>query len=107
MYIKVNKKRSVFGMKNTYEELLNISRKYVWNPFTQMKYFFEQDPVIVESGDGFKLRDVSGKEYYDGVSSLWVNVHGHRVPELDEAIRTQLQKVSHSTMLGQLSVPAI
>lgn len=90
-----------------YTLLLEKSKKYVWNPFTQMKTFFDQEPVIVESGQGFRLRDVRGREYYDGVSSLWLNVHGHRVPELDRAVADQLGRIAHSTMLGQLSVPAI
>ncbi|MBX6396241.1 MAG: adenosylmethionine--8-amino-7-oxononanoate transaminase [Alicyclobacillaceae bacterium] len=90
-----------------YWELLEKSKKYVWNPFTQMKNFFDQEPVIVESGEGVILRDVRGNTYYDGVSSLWLNVHGHRVPELDQAVIGQLGRIAHSTMLGQLNVPAI
>jgi lysine--8-amino-7-oxononanoate aminotransferase len=90
-----------------YEELLELNRRYLWNPFTQMKGFLEEEPLIVESADGVKLRDVHGKEYYDGNSSLWVNVHGHNRPELNEAIAAQLQQVAHTTLLGQSSVPAI
>ncbi|ATY85714.1 adenosylmethionine--8-amino-7-oxononanoate transaminase [Kyrpidia spormannii] len=90
-----------------YLGLLEKSRRYVWNPFTQMKDFFDQEPVIVERGEGVWLEDVRGRRYYDGVSSLWLNVHGHRVPELDRAIADQLGKIAHCTMLGQLNVPAV
>ena len=90
-----------------YEELLEKNRRYLWNPFTQMKEFLADEPVIVESADGVRLRDVRGREYYDGNSSLWLNVHGHRREELNEAIAAQLEHVAHSTLLGMSSVPAI
>lgn len=66
----------------------------------------EEIPVIV-AGDGFHLIDTDGRRYLDGVSSLWCNVHGHRVPEIDEAIRRQLDQVAHSTLLGLDNVPSI
>jgi adenosylmethionine-8-amino-7-oxononanoate aminotransferase len=66
----------------------------------------EETPVIV-AGDGFYLIDTDGKRYLDGVSSLWCNVHGHRVPEIDAAIREQLDKIAHSTLLGLASVPSV
>lgn len=72
-----------------------------------MKDYLEEDPVIIERGEGRKLYDVNGNEYWDGVSSIWLNVHGHQVPELDEAIREQLNKIAHSTMLGLANVPSI
>lgn len=91
----------------TYEELLAKNKQYLWNPFTQMKEYVADRPVIIESAKGRKLRDVEGREYWDGVSSIWLNVHGHRVEALDEAIRNQLEKVAHSTLLGMANVPAI
>lgn len=91
----------------TYEELAEKNKAYVWHPFTQMKDYLEEDPVIIERGEGRKLYDVNGNEYWDGVSSIWLNVHGHQVPELDEAIREQLNKIAHSTMLGLANVPSI
>jgi len=91
----------------TYEELREKNKKYLWNPFTQMKDYLEDDPVIIASGNGHKLRDVEGKEYWDGVSSIWLNVHGHRVPELDQAIRDQLDLIAHSTLLGMANIPSI
>jgi adenosylmethionine-8-amino-7-oxononanoate aminotransferase len=72
----------------------------VWHGFTQMSSFAEDSPVIVERAQGHELIDVDGKRYLDAISSLWVNTLGHRVPELDDAIREQLELGAHSTMLG-------
>ncbi|MFC2947983.1 adenosylmethionine--8-amino-7-oxononanoate transaminase [Virgibacillus sediminis] len=88
-----------------HEELIEKSKKYLWLPFTQMKDY-DKDPLIIESGEGIKVRDTEGKEYYDGFSSVWLNVHGHRKKELDDAIKKQLDKISHSTLLGMSNVPA-
>jgi adenosylmethionine-8-amino-7-oxononanoate transaminase len=90
-----------------YAELLERNRRYLWNPFTQMKGYLEGEPVIVARGEGVKLVDANGVEYYDGNSSLWLNVHGHGVAELDEAILRQLDRIAHSTLLGMGNVPAI
>ena len=90
-----------------YTELLEKNRRYLWNPFTQMKTYLAEEPVVIERGEGVKLFDVNGVEYYDGNSSLWVNVHGHNRPELNEAIARQLEQISHSTLLGMANVPAI
>lgn len=88
-------------MKN----LIEKSKENLWLPFTQMKDY-DEDPLIIESGDGIKLTDIDGKEYYDGFSSVWLNVHGHRKKELNEAIIKQLDKIAHSTLLGMTNVPA-
>ncbi|MBA4602174.1 adenosylmethionine--8-amino-7-oxononanoate transaminase [Thermoactinomyces mirandus] len=90
-----------------YQELLEKNRRYLWNPFTQMKTYLEEEPVIVERAEGVKLIDVRGREYYDGNSSVWLNVHGHNQPRLNEAIRNQLEKVAHSALLGMGNIPAI
>ena len=90
-----------------YAELLEKNRRYLWNPFTQMKAYLAEEPVVIERGEGVKLFDVNGVEYYDGNSSLWVNVHGHNRPELNEAIARQLEQISHSTLLGMANVPAV
>lgn len=82
-------------------------KKYLWHPFTQMKDWEKEEMTIIESGSGVWLRDTRGRRYLDGVSSLWCNVHGHRVPALDRALRSQLSKVAHSTFLGLSNVPAI
>ena len=78
-------------------ELLRHDREIVWHPFTQMA---EYEPLIIERADGCTLIDIDGRRYLDGVSSLWCNIHGHRHPRLDEALRRQLDRVAHVTQLG-------
>ena len=72
----------------------------VWHGFTQMSTYAENAPIIVERAEGRELIDVDGNRYLDAISSLWVTTLGHRVPELDDALRAQLDRVAHSTMLG-------
>lgn len=72
----------------------------VWHGFTQMGAYADNRPVIVERAEGRELIDVDGNRYLDAISSLWVTTLGHRVPELDQAVRDQLDRVAHSTMLG-------
>ncbi|QGJ69582.1 Adenosylmethionine-8-amino-7-oxononanoate aminotransferase [Planctomycetales bacterium 10988] len=74
-----------------------VDRETYWHPFTQMA---EYEPFIIERAEGFYLIDIDGNRYLDAVSSLWCNVHGHRHPKLDQAIRDQLDRVAHSTQLG-------
>jgi len=90
-----------------YEDLLAKNQRYLWNPFTQMKEFLADNPLIVERAEGVRLYDIYGNEYLDGNSSLWLNVHGHNRRELNEAIVEQLDRVAHSTLLGLSNVPAI
>ena len=92
---------------NFYTELVKKDKTYLWHPFTQMKDWFKEDPVIIKKGEGVKLIDVQGKSYYDGVSSIWLNVHGHQIPAIDLAIQEQLKNVAHSTLLGASNIPAI
>jgi adenosylmethionine---8-amino-7-oxononanoate aminotransferase len=87
--------------------LEEADKQYVWHPFTQMQDWIKETPVIIEAGEDCFLVDVNGKRYIDGVSSLWVNIFGHRKKEIDSAITAQLGKIAHSTMLGLSSVPAI
>jgi adenosylmethionine-8-amino-7-oxononanoate aminotransferase len=72
----------------------------VWHGFTQMACYAENAPVIVERAEGRELIDVDGKRYFDAISSLWLTTLGHHIPELDQAIREQLDRVAHTTMLG-------
>ncbi|MCU1448676.1 MAG: adenosylmethionine-8-amino-7-oxononanoate transaminase [Acidimicrobiales bacterium] len=72
----------------------------VWHGFTQMASYVDNAPIVVDRAEGRELVDVDGRRYLDAISSLWVNTLGHHVPELDEAIVTQVGKVAHSTMLG-------
>ena len=86
-------------------DLETADRKFLWHPFTQQRGWSEEKPLIVDRAEGTDLIDTRGQRYIDGVSSLWCNVHGHRHPRINAALRDQLDRVAHSTMLG-LSHPA-
>jgi adenosylmethionine-8-amino-7-oxononanoate aminotransferase len=79
----------------------DADRKHLWHPFTQqLGWCQEEPPLVIDRASGTNLYDIDGNVYIDGVSSLWCNVHGHRHPAIDDAIRAQLSRVAHSTMLG-------
>lgn len=80
---------------------------HVWHPFTQMAAWIDESAPIITAADGFFLQDCDGHRYLDGISALWCNVHGHRVPAIDDAIRDQLNHVAHSTLLGLSNQPSI
>lgn len=82
------------------DELEQLDKKYVWHPFTQMADWLQEEPLIVAEGQGNYLIDVHGRRYLDGVSSLWVTVHGHRRAEINRAIIKQLGRIAHTTFLG-------
>src|SRR5947207_11093936 len=85
-----------------------LDKQHIWHPFTPMKLWLEDDePLVITAAEGMYLIDSDGNRYLDGVSSLWCNVHGHRVAEIDAAVRAQLDRVAHSTMLGLANEPAI
>ncbi|HUA33370.1 MAG TPA: adenosylmethionine--8-amino-7-oxononanoate transaminase [Candidatus Binataceae bacterium] len=94
-------------MSLQYPDLKSTDHRFLWHPFTQMRTWMSQDPLVIERGDGNYLIDVEGRRYLDGVSSLWCNVHGHRKAELDRALKEQVDRIAHSTMLGLSNVPAI
>ena len=78
-------------------DLLRWDREHVWHAFTQMQ---EYEPLLIASGRGATLVDTAGNAYLDGSASMWCNVHGHRHPRLDAALRAQLDQVAHTTNLG-------
>jgi adenosylmethionine-8-amino-7-oxononanoate aminotransferase len=84
----------------TTRELAEIDKRVLWHPFTQQQGWCEEEPLIIERGAGCTLYDTDGNAYLDGVSSLWCNVHGHTHPKIDRAVRAQLERVAHSTLLG-------
>src|ERR671933_2167816 len=88
------------------EDIRRKEKRFLWHPFTQMRQWEAEEPLFIASGEGVRLRDLEGREYYDGNSSLWVNVHGHRRPEIDAAVVEQLGRIAHSTMLGLTHMPA-
>jgi adenosylmethionine-8-amino-7-oxononanoate aminotransferase len=75
-------------------------RRFLWHPFTQQRGWEHEDAPLIERADGVHLFDAEGRRYIDGVSSLWCNVHGHRHPAIDIAVKDQLDHVAHTTMLG-------
>ena len=82
------------------ERWLERDQAVVWHGFTQMAHYAEHAPLVVDRAEGHELVDVDGRRYLDAISSLWVTTLGHRVPELDDALRRQIDAVAHSTMLG-------
>ncbi len=89
------------------EQLKDWDKRYVWHPFTQMTDYMDGEPLVIERGEGFHLIDTGGRRYIDGVSSLWVLVHGHGRKELTDAIERQSKELCHSTLLGLANVPAV
>jgi len=77
-----------------------LDQDHLWHPFTQQQSWVEEEPLMIERAEGTDLIDSESRRYIDGVSSLWCNVHGHRHPRIDAAVREQLDRVAHSTMLG-------
>jgi adenosylmethionine-8-amino-7-oxononanoate aminotransferase len=83
-----------------------LDHAHLWHPFTQQRGWVAEEPVVIERAEGTDLIDADGRRYIDGTSSLWCNVHGHRHPMIDDAIREQLDRVAHTTMLGLTHAPA-
>src|SRR5438105_15618402 len=88
------------GLAAAMDAVSKLDRDHLWHPFTQQRDWCDEEPLVIERAEGTDLIDVAGNRYIDGASSLWCNVHGHRHPLIDGALREQLDKVSHSTMLG-------
>ena len=89
------------------ERLEKDDRTYLWHPYTCMAEWGQEEIVVIEEGRGAHLIDTEGREYIDGVSSLWVNLHGHGRREIRDAVRAQLDRIAHSTLLGLANVPSI
>jgi adenosylmethionine-8-amino-7-oxononanoate aminotransferase len=84
----------------TTEQLRAWDKRHVWHPFTQMQDWEAEEPIVIVKGDGCWLIDSEGKRYLDGVASMWTNVHGHCRRELNEALKVQVDRLEHSTLLG-------
>ncbi len=91
----------------TARQLKEWDHRYLWHPFTQMEEWTNEEPLVIERGKGSYLVDTEGRRYLDGTSSIWVNLHGHRHPVLDRAVKRQIDKIAHSTLLGLSNPPAI
>jgi adenosylmethionine-8-amino-7-oxononanoate aminotransferase len=95
------------GTRNQKRLLSKWDKQFVWHPFTQQSEWAGREPLVIESAEGVWLKDIHGRKFLDGVSSLWVSVFGHRKAELDQAIQRQLGKIAHATFLGLTHEPAI
>jgi adenosylmethionine---8-amino-7-oxononanoate aminotransferase len=91
------------------EQLIEADKRFVWHPFTDMREWCapEHEPLILVEGHGAMLRDSKGREYIDGNSSIWTNIHGHNHPHINAAIRRQLDRVAHTSFLGFTNPAAI
>lgn len=90
----------------SHEQWIRDDLQYLWHPFTPMRDWRSHDPLIITHGEGPWLIDAHGRRYIDGTSSLWCNVHGHRCEAIDQAVRDQLDRIAHTTLLG-LSHPQV
>lgn len=90
----------------TKKNLNKLDKQNVWHPFTQMSEWADQDTIMITKAKGNYIYDNNGKKYFDGVSSMWVNVHGHSRKEINSAIKRQVDKVSHTTLLGLANEPS-
>jgi len=86
--------------------LARLDQAHVWHPFTQMRDWVKEEPIVIVSGKGAWLEDVNGKKYLDANSSIWTNLHGHGNRKLDSALKAQLRKVAHTSALGYANEPA-
>jgi adenosylmethionine-8-amino-7-oxononanoate aminotransferase len=91
------------------DQLIAWDKRFVWHPFTDMREWCapEHEPLILVEGQGAVLRDSRGREYIDGNSSIWTNVHGHNHPHINAAIRRQLDRIAHTSFLGFTNPAAI
>jgi adenosylmethionine---8-amino-7-oxononanoate aminotransferase len=89
--------------------LTALDKQHLWHPFTPMQAWCapEHEPLVIASGKGCTLTDSAGRDYLDGNSSIWTNLHGHAHPTLNAAIAAQLQRVAHISFLGLTHEPAI
>ena len=88
------------------DALHKLDKGAVWHPFTQMKDWEAEDNLMVSHAEGNYIYSVEGQRLLDGISSLWVNVLGHSHPKVTDYLKRQMERVMHTTMLGQSSVPA-
>jgi adenosylmethionine---8-amino-7-oxononanoate aminotransferase len=87
-------------------KLAKLDQHYVWHPFTQMRDWSKNEPIVITEGKGAVLHDANGNDYLDANSSIWTNLHGHNHPVINRAIERQLKKISHSSALGFANEPA-
>ncbi len=97
-------------MTMDYQHLIEDDKRYVWHPFTSIRQWIDEPDLgdrLIVAAEGFELIAADGRRYIDGFGSLWCNLHGHRVGAIDAAIRMQLDRAAHTTLLGFASPPSI
>ena len=77
--------------------LKSIDRKHIWHPFDQMK---GADIIPIVKGEGAVLYAEDGTRYVDGVSSWWVNTHGHCNPYIAKTVAEQAMQLEHVAFAG-------
>ncbi len=96
-------------MSFSIEDLPAADKAHIWHPFTQMRDWCDpaHEPLVIVRGRGAIIADAQGREYLDGNSSIWTNIHGHSHPTIVAAIRKQASVLAHSSFLGFTNEPAI
>ncbi len=106
--MKINEKQTEAAKRQSTESMWSsLDKSFVWHPFTQMEQWNQSNSLVIESGEGNYLFDTEGNRYFDGISSLWTNVHGHNHPKINQAIINQAEQIAHCTLLGLASPPSI
>ena len=85
--------------------LVDRDRAFVWHPYTQMKT--RPEPLAIDRGDGVYLYTEDGHRVLDGISSWWVNIHGHAHPRLNQALADQAERLEHVIFAGATHRPAV
>ena len=91
----------------TNRDMVERSLAAVWHPCTQMKRHERFPLVPIARAQGPWLYDFEGRRYLDAVSSWWVNLFGHSHPEINAAIRGQLDSLEHVMLAGFTHAPAV
>ena len=74
--------------------LVERDRRYVWHPYTQQQT--APEPLAITRGEGVWLHTQDGRKVLDGISSWWVNIHGHSHPRLNAALSEQAKQLERS-----------
>ena len=93
-------------MNDLANEISTLDRGYVWHPFTDMRQWLSDSPLVIVEGRGCWLYDAHGRKYLDGNASIWTNIHGHNHPKLNAALAEQAGVIAHSSLLGLTNPPA-
>lgn len=87
------------------KSLADRDRACVWHPYTQM--LTAPPPLPIVRAQGVYLYTEDGRRILDGISSWWVNIHGHSHPKLNEALAAQARELEHVLFGGCTHRPAV